>query len=1083
MNIHVPRRGFPAITLLVFLALPGRGFPGPREPEFRHLTVQDGLPHSHVQCLLKDRRGLMWFGTEDGLARYDGYSFRVYKHDPEDPGSISGDNISVLLEDRRGRLWAATLGGGLNLYDRNGDRFVRYPFPDPGDENLGFAFIHALIENHAGLLILGYDTGGVVIFNPDDGSRVQVKGSPDNPDGLAYNDVWALLEDDRNNIWIGTLGGGLDYYDTRTGRVVHYAHDPSNPASLSHNEVRCLLQDRRGDIWVGTSGGGLNRLDARTGRFVRYRYRPEDRGGLNDNVVFAMAEDREGTLWVGTETGGLNRYDAATRTFVSFRHDPAAPQSLSHDSVECLLAADDDLLWVGTYNGGVDVFDQIGKAFRTYGQGVTKTSLTNGVVLSFAEGPDGRVWIGTDGGGLNVLDRAAGTFGSFRRDPKNPRSLGDDVVQALLVDRRGRLWVGTYRGGLDRFDPRTGSFVHFRHAGANPASLADDDVRVIFEDRAGNLWVGMNKGGLDLFDGVAGFRHHRYDETGSGGLANDSVYSIFEDSRGTLWVGSFEGGLYAFDRARGVFRRYRHDDRDKNSLSDDRVFVIHEDGRGILWIGTGEGLNALDPGTGTFRRFGVKDGLPDDVVNGILEDRQGRLWLSTDGGLSRFDPGTATFRNYDRTDGLPNNQFKPGAALISRGGELFFGGINGFTVFDPGEIADNSHPPPVILTDFRIFNRSVPIGRGPDGRAILNASIAETREIVLSHRDDVISFEYAALDYRAPAKNSYAYMMAGFDETWTHAGTRRFTTYTNLPPGRYAFRVKAANNDGVWNEEGLSLAVRVTPPFYATWWFRGLALLAGLAALSGAYLARTRVLRARAWRLEERVALRTAELRTEIAERRKAEEAVKASLAEKEILLREIHHRVKNNMQVISSLLRLQSRTLQDPRAREALEECQSRIRSMSLVHESLYRSKDLSRIAFSEYLDTLVDHLRQAYRITGDRIRLNVRAEAVTMNINTAIPCGLIITELISNALKHAFPGERSGTILVRLEMADPKTYRLTIRDDGVGLPAGLDIRETETLGLQIIITLAEQLDGKMDLRSDGGTVFEMTFQEQAGS
>lgn len=1206
----------------------------------------------------------MWFGTEDGLNKYNGYTFQVYRQDHSDPHSISSSHISTLLEDRRGNLWIGTVGGGLNLYDRDHDKFIRYPLDDPDGTNLGFNYIHALIEDHNGHLWIGYDTGGLACMNPENGTLIKHYKTDDNlyPNSLGYDDIWAICEDHQHNLWIGTLGEGLDFFDRQQETFTHFKHDPDNPASLSSDEVWCVFEDSQHNLWIGTSGGGLNLCDRENNRFIHYQHNPDDKTSLNSDVVFSILEDHNGDLWVGTETGGLNLFDREKGVFVHYVNSTQDTSSLSDNSVECIYEEGSGTIWIGTYNGGVNFFNRDNEKFVQYKQTLDKNSLKNNVILSFCEDRGGGVWVGMDGGGLVFFERDNDSFVYYQHDAKDRNSLSDDVVLSLAEDKKGNLLIGTYAGGLNRFDRESNTFVHYKHDVNDPGSLSDNDVRVIYEDSKGNLWIGTKEGGLNLLDRTKGtFIHYKHDENNPDSLSDDSVYSIFEDSKGNLWIGTYDGGLNCYQRESETFVHYKHDVNDPNSLSSNRVLSIIEDSRNRLWVGTGSGLNKFISEKKAFTCYRVEDGLPNDVINSILEDNQGNLWLSTNKGLSRFNPQKETFRNYDLKDGLQGNLFKNGAALKTRKGEMFFGGTNGFNTFYPERIKDNPYVPPVVITDFQVFNESVPIGKGPDGRSILKISITETEAIDLSYKDDVFSFEFAALNYDTPEKNKYAYMMSGIDRDWHYVGNRRFASYINLPPGEYVFKVKGSNNDGVWNEEGISLRIKVTPPFWQTWWFRGSMLLTALLMISMVYKVRTHAIRERNIQLEERVKKRTSELEQEIIERKKleqeaehqaaqasliyevgkrvsgelelnellsvivntvrhtfnyygvmlmlfdregkhltlrsiagghaeimpkdlsvalgegmighaaasgkthwsgdvnndpeyirkgeettkselsvpiksgdtvigvldiqsnhlnafnesdvaametlstqiataienarlyeeaqreiterkcVEEKLNLSLKEKEVLLKEIHHRVKNNMQIISSLLRLQSWHVKNKKMQEMYKASQNRIRSMALIHEKLYQSEDLARIDFSDYVRSLTRNLFSVYRVGMEDIDIKLDLDELHLDVNTAIPLGLIVNELVSNSLKHAFPEERAGRkegkICLSLSSNGKGEVRLIVSDNGVGLPKDFDFRQTESLGLQLVNDLVEQLDGSLQVQRKRGTAFKITF------
>jgi PAS domain S-box-containing protein len=892
------------------LALPASlSAAGGKNIKFQHIAREQGLSQAFVTSILQDREGFMWFGTQEGLNRYDGYRFTTFTHRTDDPGSLSHDTVKTLLEDRRGVLWVGTDGGGLSRFNPADSSFThfRHDPDDPG--SLSNDRVRALLEDHSGRLWVGTDGGGLSRLDrlaegdgaaAGAGSFVRYEHDPANPAGISHNRIRGLFEDRLGLLWIATDGGGLDMLDPRTGLFTHYRHDPEDPRSLSSDRVRVVYGDRDGAVWAGTYENGLNRLDRRServagdrvagdrvagdrvagdgsasGTFTRFQHDPGDPTSLGADQIWAIYQDREGTLWIGTG-GGLNEWRPQSGDFARYRHDPADPFSLSHDRVSSVLQDRGGVLWVGTYLGLNKWNTAFGSFLHYPPQPDDPQQLSASFVTSFAESPEGELWVGTYGGGLNLLT-ADGTFRHFRHDPADPRSLGEDRIMSLHVDRRGELWIGTFDSGLNRLERRgdgsaTGTFTRYQHDPDDPHSLSWKGVTSILEDHRGALWVGTYRGGLNRFDrgpptrDTGEFVRYRHDPADPGSLSNDLVIKLYEDRSGTLWIGTEGGGLNRLDDPEsGRFTAFRHDPDDPHSLSSDHAWMIHEDRRGDLWIGTdGGGLNRWtaadrEAGRAVFRRYTKDDGLPSDIIFGVLSDDEGHLWLSSNRGLTRFDPRTETFKNFDASHGLQNDEFIHGAMLRAAGGEMYFGGINGFNAFDPRRVRENGHVPPVVLTEVLKFNDPVDFGR----------PLTEVRDITLGYRDYVVAFEFAALDFTASEKNHYRHQLEGFDRQWVDSGTLRRATYTNLEPGSYRFRVRASNNDGVWNDAGLELAIRVLPPPWKTWWAYGLySLAAGCAALLF-----TRAQGKKRQRAAE-LARTNAVLQEEIGQRRAKEEAL-----------------------------------------------------------------------------------------------------------------------------------------------------------------------------------------------------------------
>ncbi len=839
---RVPRRLLSSlIWTLSILAAPLGAADG--RLRFERLSVEDGLSHSSVWTIYQDSVGFLWLGTQEGLNRFDGYGFKVYRHDPADPDSISESEVLAILEDRRGDLWIGTRGGGLNRFIQAEERFERFRH-DPADpESLSHDVVEALLEDSGGNLWVGTG-GGLNRFDPAAGHATRFshfRHDPQDPGSLSGNAVWKLYQDRQGDLWVGTDSGlsrlPAGTADTGTG-FVRYRHDPRDPASLSHDSVGPMVEDTDGRLWIGTSAG-LDRLDRETGAFEHFRHRPGDDSSLGPGTVGFLHLDRSGTLWIGGHPGGLSRLAPGSKVppeggkrkiFLRDRHDPDDPSSLSSNSVYSILEDRTGIFWLATRDG-VSRYHPARERFITYSRSGREPALPSSGVRAIHQDRSGDLWLGTHDGGLVRLDREQGSIAASYRAEAG--GLNHDTVSALWEDRSGAsprrgasgtLWIGTW-GGLSRLEG--GRLTHFRHDPEDPESLGHDIVLSLGQDADGRLWVGTYQG-LNRLDPGAGGAFFRYpDPSDPASPGAETIQVIYQGESLDLWFGSLAGGLYRLGQD-WHFERLGHDPDDPGSLGSNKIAAVFEDSWGRLWVGThGSGLARLDDRTSrrfvTYRRA---DGLPSDTVLGILEDRSGDLWLATNGGLSRFDPKAGTFQSFDAGDGLQGNVFFVGSCLEGAGGEMFFGGIRGLNAFFPEQIGRDPHRPPVMVTGFQLFNQAVPLRRiDPDSPLV--RSITDTEEIVLSHRQYVFSLEFAALHYASPRKNRYAYRLEGFDRDWIATpATKRFAQYSNLKPGRYRFRVKASNGDGLWNEEGAALRIVVRPPPWKTWWAYALYILA-----------------------------------------------------------------------------------------------------------------------------------------------------------------------------------------------------------------------------------------------------------------
>ncbi|MGA7990163.1 MAG: two-component regulator propeller domain-containing protein [Thermoanaerobaculia bacterium] len=846
-----------------------------RYVRFTNISLEQGLSQSAVNCILQDHRGYMWFGTQDGLNRWDGYDFTVFKNDPQSPDSLPANVIWALHEDGEGSLWIGTDGGGLARLDLHTNSFSTLRNDLANTSSLSSNRVRSIAETPDGALWVGTDGGGLNRLNRRTGAVTRFLHDPSRPDSLANDRVRALAVDAKGSLWVGTQGG-LDRLDAGGGGFLHYRNDPGKADSLGDDRIRSLLVGKDGTIWVGGYAKGLDRLDPAGVSFSHFRNDPKDAASLSDNTVWSLLEDSEGTLWVGTNNG-LNALRKGETAFARYVHQATDPASLADSRVLSLHQDRGGVVWVGTQGSGLDKWNPLTGAFVLFKSDLSAGStLSNDFVQAFATAPDGTLIVGT-WGGLNIFDPARRAVHLFRHDPKNPASLADDRVMTLAREDDGTVWVGTLEAGLDRFDPARGTFRHFRRDAAKPSSLSGNGVTSLLIDHEGVLWIGVMGGGLNRYQPVTEtFVPYRHDAAAPASLSDDNVLTVAEDSSGTIWVGTEHGGLNRFDRASGGFASYRNNPARADSLAPGVVFCVHEDRKGTLWIGTqGGGLSGWSPedrkaGRAAFRRYGDKNGLPNDTVYGILEDEKGTLWLSTNRGLSNFDPEAGTFRNFDQSYGLQSNEFNFGASHRSASGEMFFGGINGFNAFFPERIRRNAHMPPVLLTGFYKLTKPVRLPQ----------DISETTETRLTYKDYVVSFEFAALDYTAPAKNRYAYMLEGFDRDWIDPGSSRRATYTNLPAGRFVFRVKGSNSDGVWNEKGASLGIVVEPPPWKSAWAYMLYALAIAGAVAYFVRRSRRQLEQEAERgrlLEAEVQKRTKELGVRNEELRDAIQKLQAS--------------------------------------------------------------------------------------------------------------------------------------------------------------------------------------------------------------
>ncbi|MCP4155457.1 MAG: PAS domain S-box protein [bacterium] len=868
--------------MIYFLILPMRLDGETKNIKFEAIYAENHLSQSAVCDIIRDSRGFFWLGTQDGVNRYDGCRFKVYKNNPTDPETISGNYIEAIREDREGYLWMSIRSAGLNRYDWRTETFKRF--------------------------------------------------NTSMPNSISNDAVTTILVDTNDKIWIGTDGDGINVLNKKTGSFTYYRHSPSDKRSLGNNSVNYLYQDKKERIWVGTKNGLYCLLHGAPG-FISYKNDPADSSSLSDNDVLSIYEDHAGIIWVGT-VKGLNRFDGKSAGFDCFFKDPANPASLSCNTIKSITGDKSGRLWFGTgttniTGSGITILDTAEMVFYRYiHKGPGSHILNNLSVLSVYKDPEGTIWIGTYGSGAYKCNPHKYRFAYCSSEPGNKNSLNRNYIWAIYEDRDKNLWVGTLGGGLNRIDYKTGDYTHFMNQPDNPASLTNNSVKTILEDSRGYIWVGTQEG-LDRLDTKTGiFKHFRLKEDALRDTAGIlQAEHLHEDSNGLLWIGTWGDGIFRYDKKTGVFKqflktadpksvggnkisfiyeepngniwictdtggiskfnhtsgdftRFQNEPGNLNSLSSNCVMALLADREGVLWVGTwGGGLNKFDRQNNRVSHYVEEDGLGNNSIYAVMEDAQGNLWMGTNSGISKFNPKNEIFTNYVVSDGLQAAEFNQGASHKSRSGILYFGGINGFNFFDPAKLSGNSRIPPVVITDFKIFGKSVK----PKPNGAYKFKRHDVAELVLSYRENNFSFDYAALDYTSSQNNRYAVKLEGFEDRWFYSG-RRSVTYTNLDGGNYVLRIKGSNNDGIWNTKGMTVNITIIPPIWKTWWFKTAMAFLLFAGVMLVFYVRTKKLRVRLHQ-EQKIQAKLKESKIQL---QNAKDVIECSHAEKLMLIASI---------------------------------------------------------------------------------------------------------------------------------------------------------------------------------------------------
>jgi signal transduction histidine kinase/CheY-like chemotaxis protein/ligand-binding sensor domain-containing protein len=768
---------------------------------FRQLSIHDGLSQNTVNCIVKDKKGFLWFGTVDGLNKFDGYKFTVYRYDPHDSTSLPNNGINAMHEDRHGNLWIGTNGGGLALYNREKDSFSSYK-ESLDSKSISNSGITSISEDHNGNLWVG-TFWGLNFFDIETRKFQRFYYSESDPNSITHNTITAVAADRKGYVFVSSREEGLNRFETKTFYNKTFRYDPKNPEGIPTNKITCLMVDKKDRLWIGYLDEGLDCFE--NGKFTHYNNLISTVTGKKTNSVFSIGDYGINKIAFSVENEGLFFLDLNDSTIQHYANNPADEFSLSNNTILSIHNDRDNILWMGTNTGGINFYDRNEAAFQHF---QTNTKLLN----VFCHGGGGKIWIGTDGGGILEFDQKKQTV-----LPLKNSFLNNKVVVSMMQDLSGSIWIGTYGNGINVYNPSSRRTTYYS-AGEGEKNLSNGNVYAIHEAIDGRIFVGTLGGGLNIIDRQTGaiekFRHNENDTTT---ISNNYISSIVPDKGGNVWIGTFGTGVSFFNRKTNGFRTLNT----KNSkLSMDVVSIVFIDSNNDLWVGTmGGGINVYDKEKKQFITYRQRDGLANDFINGIEEDDRGNLWVSGNTGLSKINIATKKIAVYD---GFRTSEFRRGANFKTKSGRLLFGGIDGFTCFDPDSIQSNPNIPPVVVTSFQILNKTV-LPNSPESP--LSKSIEETSEIVLDYKQSVISFEFASLNFTSPGKNSYAYKMEGFDKDWNHIGNMRRATYTNLDPGEYVFKVMASNNDGLWNESGTSIRLIITPPFWKTWWFKMLLVI------------------------------------------------------------------------------------------------------------------------------------------------------------------------------------------------------------------------------------------------------------------
>lgn len=1065
-------------TILLYLLFSSSLYAQSPKIKFESYSTKQGLIQSSVVTIYQDDEGFMWFGTYGGLNRFDGYNFKTFQNNRNNPKSISDNHIRTICQDTTGILWVGTTDG-LNRFFTQTNEFIHFKH-DTTDTN-----------------------------------------------SIALNTVYKVFKDKDGDVWVGTWGEGLellkriegDYADERDAKYkfIHYIYFKDS-VNIYKNYISDIAEGQDGSIYA--SAFGLYRINKKTNDIKIYQNDPSNKNSLSSNYVSAVCVDNEGFVWLGTWEGGLNRLDPETDSIIRFYHDPDDKYSLSHDVIMSLYCDDLGIVWVGTWGGGLNRVVPPGVNIDPHSQLPAEEryrfiryqhsendliSISGNSIYSIYEDNTGTIWAGTDWSGVNKFNKNRADFGHIVHQEGVNNTLVNNIIHALYFDKKGQLWIGTQEG-LNLYNPIEEKFTLFRNEPSNPNSISFDHIRTIVEDQDGNIWIGTLKGLNKYIPQKHKFNRYFVNKNEPGSTNNLSLHASDD---GTIWIGNYSGGLFKLDPDEGRFVVYDHSENDPSSISDNQIWAIEEDKNGTLWLGTGKGglckfypstekficfkndpndssslssntvwvlyfdhadelwigtssginkLHQLEDGSVYFEHCFKGTELENIGITGIIEDVDNQFWITSAIGLTCYNPSNNSLANYGVEDGLQDDEFTINALVRDeKTNKIYAGGVNGFNVFNPSEIKGNSIPPVVKIVDLKLFNKSVEVGEEINNRIILSKSVSALSSINLSYKEYIITFEYAALHFKSPEGNQYAFMLEGFEDKWNYIGNQRTATYTNLKPGNYTFRVKASNSDNVWNEEGTSLHIYIKPPYWGTWWFKVIISFALVSILFVFYTLRITRIKNRNLVLKQTVEERTKQLNTKnrlltkrTEELDKTNEQLSASnekLSElnrmKNKFFSIIGHDLKNPINTImgfTELLQKRIDTISKDKRNEFIGYIHNASTQTFILLEDLleWARSQSENITFEPELNEVGDIVKANIDLLKDQanqkeIEIKLEKESIDTKaffdermINT------VIRNLLSNAIKYAQPG---GLVKISFSIDKPGFLFIHVSDNGVGM------------------------------------------------
>jgi ligand-binding sensor domain-containing protein/signal transduction histidine kinase len=1020
---------------------------------FQNLGLDDGLSEGTVRTIIEDKRGFMWFGTVDGLNKYDGYKFTIYKNIRSDKYSLSNSSIRGSYADSKNRLWIITRDG-LNLYDPIKDRFYNYKcsvYPALADLR---DRIEDISEDNKGNLWVVAGREG--LFRIESLEMPTERFLPESKDD--FGNLVVAKPDNKGNIWIGTWDG-LMKFNIKNKQFIDLRLKYGRGYQVNHIHI-----DNTGNIWIATTQG-LKIINKLTGELEEYKHDPLNYESLNGNNILKVIPYKDGNYLVAMDGTGIDYFDVKTKTFSHYTHENA---QLSSNNITSFYSDSKGDLWAGTFLNGVNYSNSSTNLFAlVMNNPYSDRAIKNGIITHFLKDSKSNFWITTDGGGLFIKMKGNETFNNYKLS-QNEKGPSSDAIIDILEDEKGKIWLATYGGGLNLFNFKDSLFKTYWHDPLNPHSVCSNKLRGLARYN-NKLWVGSYGTGISTLDEDSGkFKHYSHDKSDTTSILSDWIHKIFKDHEGNLWIGTFDG-LCRYLPETDNFKSYRFD---MNNKSADKNYIndIFEDSQGHLWIATGGGgLILFNSHTDTFEDYTIEDGLSNNTISSILEDDRSNLWLSTSNGLTKFNTASKRGVPYTIKDGAPSVTYFLASKYKDESGKLYFGTNKGYLLINPLMSAINKIIPPVVLTEIKLAHSVVHAG-GKD--STLNKHISETKKISLSYDQNAFTIEFAALNFNNSKKNKYAFKLEGFDKAWNYVGDQRTATYTNLNPGSYIFRVRGSNNDEVWNKEGTFIEITIIPPLWLTWWFVTLEIIGSLIFLYLLYWFRSKSIRNKNLLLEKVVRRRTQEL--------------KESNDRLETFIYKASHDIKGPLKSIIGLTTVGEKDVSDPVALNYFQHILKSTKKLDLLLSDLLQLTKVKKVVLQKekinFREMISEAMSSFENLPGyDKMKFNIEINQTSDFYSDKKLLSSIIQNLIENPIKYKDESKEFCKLNVKVIVKDGEA-ELIFADNGLGIPEEYQTRIFDMffkvndnsfgtgLGLYIVKTTIEKLEGSIRLESSAG-------------